>query len=290
MNKPKEDNFDTQSKSYTGSNIISSQFDNLKDNEIDPNHKYFMELFNKSTGFTMVMKHAMLGDFDALTHYFNTLKSVKESKLIKYIINKKNTKGWTPLMLACRHGTTYSNIKTIKLLLDNGANVNAQSLRGYTTLLIASTYSNDDSSNEIVKLLLSYGADPNLYDINGDNPLAIACLYSNKSSSIDTVQLLIDAKSDINNANVHSKTALMVACEYSKDDSHLEVIKLLLKHDANVNIMTWLNKTAFALAFKHDVEVQENKQTLKLLLQSKTDIKLVINKKITAEKIIDILL
>lgn len=70
--------------------------------------------------------------------------------------------GETPLMIAC-HANKYD---VVKLLLENGADVNAMDHHGKTPLVYV-IHKNDYKSDEIVqaeivKLLLEYGADPDI--------------------------------------------------------------------------------------------------------------------------------
>ena len=41
-------------------------------------------------------------------------------------INQVNEYGWTALMIASRNSNTINNLKTVKLLLENGADINRQ--------------------------------------------------------------------------------------------------------------------------------------------------------------------
>lgn len=45
-------------------------------------------------------------------------------------VNIKNDDGCTALMIASRESTLYSNIKTVKMLIDGGANINSQDIEG----------------------------------------------------------------------------------------------------------------------------------------------------------------
>jgi len=98
------------------------------------------------------------------------------------------------LILASRYSNTGSNIETVKLLLENGADVNLKNNDGWTALMSASRYSNTESNIETVKLLLENGADVNLKDKDNDGwtALMLASRYSNTESNIETVKLLLE--------------------------------------------------------------------------------------------------
>lgn len=73
-------------------------------------------------------------------------------------VNEEIYRGSTPLMEACAGKT---HIEIVKLLLDNGANVNHQDMYGNTPMIVAHIRGHKD----IVSLLLTYGA-PKIFDPN----------------------------------------------------------------------------------------------------------------------------
>ncbi|MED6239863.1 Ankyrin-1 [Ataeniobius toweri] len=74
--------------------------------------------------------------------------------------------GYTPLHVACHYG----NIKMVKFLLQQQANVNSKTRLGYTPLHQAAQQGHTD----IVTLLLKHGAQPNEITTHGMSALAIA--------------------------------------------------------------------------------------------------------------------
>src|SRR5271166_4467869 len=149
----------------------------MEDNSIfdipDLNKEYQCSRYTNSTGFTLLMKLVMRarkkGVMDYLKSYISTL--TKEE------LDKKNTHGWTALMLAARNSNEYSNVDVLQMLLKNGANPNLQSNNGFTALMRASINSNTDSNIETVKILLENGANPNLQDNDGFTALMFASNY-----------------------------------------------------------------------------------------------------------------
>ena len=98
--------------------------------------------------------------------------------------NEKDEWGNTALINACRSG--YETI--MKLLLDNGANVNDKTNDGQTALMYASQYKWD------AKWLLEKGANVNEKDKWGNTALT----YAFDESNFDGVRLLLNHGSDIN--------------------------------------------------------------------------------------------
>ena len=92
-------------------------------------------------------------------------------------------KAATPLHLAVIIGKT----EIIKLLLDNGANVNAKAEDDITPLHIAQL--NDDK--KIAKLLIENGADINARDKYGLTPMDIANLDESLDKSIDEAREML---------------------------------------------------------------------------------------------------
>ncbi|MBE5867048.1 MAG: hypothetical protein E7292_12805 [Lachnospiraceae bacterium] len=85
--------------------------------------------------------------------------------------------GETPLMIAC-----YANeYDAVKVLLENGADVNAMDHHGKTPLVYVihkNDYNSDETLQaEIVKLLLEYGADPDIRGLYNETALEEARKY-----------------------------------------------------------------------------------------------------------------
>jgi len=73
------------------------------------------------------------------------------------IINKKNSAGFTPLMLACEAGQT----ACVKLLLEQGADVNLSTKTG--TMAIHKACSAEKNSADMIRLLLPLANTDQLY-------------------------------------------------------------------------------------------------------------------------------
>ena len=233
---------------------METQFKNLVNNQVDPNIAYYSSPLTKSKGFTQIMMYAATGDHKSIKHHLDSLRSINEFQLIKLVVNQKNELEWTPLMIACRNSATYSNIETVKILLENGADIDSQNNSKFTALIFA-------------------------------------CGHVDGDSNIETVELLLENKANVNLVDVYGDTALMFICGMiTLHDNHLDIIQLLIKYGANVNIVNNDGKNAFMKAYDSSSIEQHNKQTLKLLLKSKTDLKTILSKSITVQHIIDILL
>ena len=152
-------------------------------------------------------------------------------------INYQNEKGWTALMMACVNSNNYSNNEIVKLLLENGADLNLKDVYGNTALMLSCINSNTSSNIETVKLLLENGADINLKNDLEYTALMLSCMNSNNGSNIETFKLLLDYEANINLKNINGYTALMLTCRYANTSSDPETIKLILNQtniDANI--------------------------------------------------------
>jgi len=130
----------------------------------------------------------------------------------------------------------------IKLLIDNGANINAKNSRGETVLhcIVKKEYI-DDSKR--VATLISNGADMNSKDNEDMTPLHWAVLRKNKESA----KLFIVKEVDVNAKNNEGMTPLHFAVVNKSD----ELARILLANGADVNAKNNDGDTVLHLAIKN---------------------------------------
>lgn len=140
--------------------------------------------------------------------------------------NSEDTDGDNCLIraLCIRPTNRYSNeiIKILKILLDNGANINNMNYFRYTALIYAgSTYNKD-----IIKFLLDNGANPYIENFYGDSFIS----YIVDSEECFLV-FLNHPSFDIYQIDMEGNTILTIACIFSKTN----IIKLILNYiDCNI--------------------------------------------------------
>jgi ankyrin repeat protein len=111
--------------------------------------------------------------------------------LLQYLLNRGadmeivNREGYTPLFNAIME----ENREAVRLLIDNGANVNAKTLKYGSNPLHVAVLSD---SPEIVGMLIDGGTDVNAKDNDGETPLDLVCKINDNKEIID---LLLQASS-----------------------------------------------------------------------------------------------
>jgi ankyrin repeat protein len=134
-------------------------------------------------------------------------------------VNSKDDSGWTSLSRPSVSG----NKTVVKLLLDKGADINSKDDSGSTPLSKAAARGRE----AIVKLLLDKGADVNPKTNSGGTPLLQAIGFRHEA----LVKLLLDKGADVNYKDDSGSTSLSQAAACG----HEAVVKLLLDEGADVN-------------------------------------------------------
>lgn len=105
-------------------------------------------------------------------------------------VNCVNDNGWSPLVMAAFN----QHLDTVKLLIDNGANVNHQSVNGTTVFMYAKTKVLSTGDYSILDYLLNKGAKINLRDFTKKWTVL---QYVQNNSHAEMEQYLIDKGASI---------------------------------------------------------------------------------------------
>jgi len=114
--------------------------------------------------------------------------------------------------------------KIVRMLVDNGDDVNRIDAEGMTPLLHSCECEPSDS---VVRALLECGANVNVKDRHSQSPLAMSC----ERGKTEIVRMLLAKNADVDIRGDHQETALMQAANQLR----LDVVHLLVEHGAAVN-------------------------------------------------------
>ncbi len=153
-------------------------------------------------------------------------------------VNAKNHYKRTPLMYFVEYGT----VKSMKLLIENNADVNSVDSDNTSALLCSTYIDKDKQAVQKIKLLISKGADINQQNNEGCSALLYASWHLDKS----LIQYLIDKGAKINNSNKYGETSLMKAILGANDD----VACFLIDRGTNINAVDNNGETAMDIALR----------------------------------------
>lgn len=128
-------------------------------------------------------------------------------------------------VLACAARSRFSNVETLRVLLDHGASVLPS--EGQIDPLLCACHQSDDDR---IRLLVERGADVNAQDLTlrGCTPLQELVRWGN----VETVDLLIRTGANVHARNRYNgSTALHVAAF----NGRLDVVQLLVAHGARID-------------------------------------------------------
>jgi ankyrin repeat protein len=173
------------------------------------------------------------GKIPYLSFVIENVKGDKKAlELANLLIEKGahiNTKTNPPLIAACLYGKE----EIIKLLIENGADVNLQDSFKRTPLcIILERAKDDEAALELVKLLIEKKVNCNTPDDRKQSPFLWACSKKLKQTS----KFLIENGLDVNQVDRYGETPLFYVVRNMSDEDALELAKSLAKHGANIHI------------------------------------------------------
>lgn len=149
------------------------------------------------------------------------------------VLEARDKSGYTPLLTAAQQ----NNLPMMKLLLEQGANVNAMNHKRRDILNIAISVRNP----EIARLALQAGADPTLVTSVYQGS---ALIYATHQAELEIMQMLIAAGAPLNRVNNLGWTALLEAAILGDGgENYASAVKLLLEAGADKNIADKKGKT-----------------------------------------------
>ncbi len=139
-----------------------------------------------------------------LLHYCKdgNIQKIRNIKLSKRNINAMDDTRTTSLMIASSCGY----IEIVKILVENGANLNLQNTHGYSALIRACI----NNHPEVILYLIEKGTDVNLLDKQGDNALILA----RKLGNDEIIKNLLNKKADIHHLNKKNQNCLWFSSYY----------------------------------------------------------------------------
>lgn len=175
----------------------------------------------------------------------NSLSLFLEIPVAASIINQKDLKGRTPLLLACGTGSGFTN--GVSLLLNAGASTEESDGNGNTAIHASILTNTDSASKELSQIVLEKNSDLlNAKNNAGQTPLMIS--LQNKKS--ETSAWILDFHPDVLTKDNLGNTSLHYACNSGMEDS----VKKILSLGADVNVLNSQNESPICIASKKQYE------------------------------------
>jgi ankyrin repeat protein len=200
--------FEENQKNISGS---ASEFVGLSNDEV-------LDRINK------IIEHK---DYDDVTRY-KKIQNILESRP-DVNLNDPQRKDYLPLHFAC----IYAKTDIVKLLLNNGADVNAKNETSYPPLMSAINATMSSKETTLIEILLEAGADVNYQD----NQVPVLWIAAGKRPDLIPL-LVVKYKADVKTAD--SKLSLLHelfydSCHNKNEDIVIQSMKILIENGADIN-------------------------------------------------------
>ncbi|KAJ5614152.1 hypothetical protein N7528_007806 [Penicillium herquei] len=180
------------------------------------------------------------------------------------------TFGYTPLVVSLQNWQG-ANIRTIKVFLDRGADLEKQDTSGWTLLFHAVSTDNE----AVIEFILSYGAELNHRDISGNTPL----IHAVRGLCPRALRALLKAGADVNIVDSDGRNALFhcahpQAVLLEEQSPYYEMAVALLEHGADTEVEDHRHRTALLVACSstNGKNTKPPRAMVELLIKAGTDI------------------
>lgn len=174
-----------------------------------------------------------------------------------YDVNTRNDKGESLLYYAL---VSHAPIKIMRIILDNGADINAPSAESGMTPLIYAISATDriqQDAEEVLAQESSIKTDKQIFESNLRDEIAKEMVYA-----VKVVHFLVDQGADLNQETPHG-TPLIKAV---KNEWNKDIVEYLINSGANVNQQDRYGRTALFYA-----EASGNSDIVMILLSANAD-------------------
>lgn len=186
----------------------------------------------------------------------DSIKEEIENLINHCDVNYQDSRGYTTIMYIAQVGKRNYNLNILKLLLKKKPNLNLlENEYDSSALMLACKFVHSEDNNyDIIKLLLENGTDVNMKGECGWTALMYICatyLHQKIPEYIDVIELLLENGVDVNVQDRDGNTVLMSTFNYSTDNpyNNIEFVRLLLKYGADTSLKNHCKQTALQLAF-----------------------------------------
>merc|ERR1712168_138392 len=197
------------------------------------------------------------------TNALHIIAEINNCEMIKLLVengadvNLKDGLGRTSLHIA----TQNRNVEIVQYLLKNGANVDLKDIHGDTTLSVAFK----NGSIEIIKMLIENGAEENLNVTNSSGDAILHSVVRWKEKGLKYLDYLIKKGAAVNIKNREGRTPLHIAAHIN----NLEIISYLVEHGTNLYLQDTFGDTALHYAVKHG---ERGLETVDYLIKKGADV------------------
>jgi len=179
--------------------------------------------------------------YEGMTYLMNAI-CYRNHEKEKMILTRPGTEEWSTGPITFRKVS--DNIKTVRIMINAGADVNERDARGWTSLMWAAATTYSINIKEIAAILIERGADVNARGNSGETALMITAKEGNK----EITKILIAKGADVNAKDHFGNTALMEAVRWN----HMGMAKMLIYACTEIDSNSM--RCALAEAIKHNDE------------------------------------